>query len=166
MKDWRFPGLLALVVVLIATVTVLSLRVKQEQWELDLVRSQNQVLTKQVVHLTKAMEQMSLVIKNHEKRIQQWEVKASWYGPGLHGRKAADGSTYDQNAYTCAHRTLPFGTVLVLENPSNRRRVTCVVTDRGPYIEGRGLDVSRRVADELGFTRSGVKVLVVNQVTL
>lgn len=80
---------------------------------------------------------------------------ASWYGIPFHGRKTASGETYDMNGLTCAHRTLPFGTVLLVTNLGNRRSVNVRVTDRGPYISGRIVDLSRGAAAALGMLDTG-----------
>ncbi len=77
----------------------------------------------------------------------------SWYGNEFHGRFTASGQIFNQDDLTCASRTLPFGTWLALTRGD--RRVIVVVTDRGPFVEGRDLDLSRRAARELGF--SGVE---------
>jgi rare lipoprotein A len=83
-------------------------------------------------------------------------VVASWYGDELRGRLTAAGLPFDPDARTAAHRTLPFGTVLRVENPANERAVRVVVIDRGPFVEGRDLDLSRAAADRLGITDRGV----------
>lgn len=91
---------------------------------------------------------------------------ASWYGEAFHGRKTANGETYDMNALTCAHRTLPFGTVLRVTNTVNGRTVTVRVNDRGPYVSGRIVDLSRAAAAEIDMLESGtalVEMKVVNQ---
>ena len=69
---------------------------------------------------------------------------ASHYGmgDGFHGRMAADGSIFNRDELTAAHRTLPFGTKLLVENRENGKVVTVTITDRGPFIEGRSLDLS------------------------
>lgn len=100
------------------------------------------------------LRKLSKRLAEAEARIKEWSAVASWYGPGFHGRRAANGSIYDQNAYTVAHRTLPFGTMLVLE--ANGNRVPVVVTDRGPYIKGRDLDLSYATAKFLGIVKDGV----------
>lgn len=79
---------------------------------------------------------------------------ASWYA--LHGQETANGEIFDQGAATCAHKSLPFGTILLVTNLKNGRRASCRVNDRGPYVRGRSLDVSRAVAIRLGMVRSGV----------
>lgn len=80
---------------------------------------------------------------------------ASWYGVPFHGRKTASGETYDMNGMTCAHRTLPFGTVLLVTNLGNGRSATVRVTDRGPYVSGRIVDLSRGAASSLGMLDTG-----------
>lgn len=82
--------------------------------------------------------------------------QASWYGGKFHGRKTASGEEYNQNDYTAAHKTLPFGTIVAVKNLSNGRDVILEITDRGPFIAGRIIDVSRRGAEELDMIRSGV----------
>lgn len=81
---------------------------------------------------------------------------ASWYGPGFHGRRTANGEVYDQEALTAAHRTLPFGTVLRVTNLSNGRKVEVRINDRGPYIVGRELDLSHGAAAALHMDRAGL----------
>lgn len=81
---------------------------------------------------------------------------ASWYGPGFHGRKTANGEIYNMNALTAAHKTLALGSVILVENEDNGARVVLRVNDRGPYVKGRNLDVSRKAADILGFREDGL----------
>ena len=83
-------------------------------------------------------------------------VTASWYGPRHHGKLMANGKPFDMHADTAAHPTLPFGTELRLTNPANGRSVKVQVTDRGPFIPGRNLDVSYGVARKLGMVKAGV----------
>jgi rare lipoprotein A len=80
---------------------------------------------------------------------------ASWYGHPYHGRATASGEVYDMEAPTGAHPTLPFGTRLRVENLDNGRSTTLTVNDRGPFAKERILDVSRRVAEELGMLGPG-----------
>jgi len=82
--------------------------------------------------------------------------RASYYHDSLHGRRTASGAIYDRNALTAAHRTLPFGTVVRVKNLGNGRSVRVVVNDRGPFVRGRIIDLSRRAAEELGFVRQGL----------
>ena len=83
-------------------------------------------------------------------------VHTSWYS---HGHRTASGERFNPNGLTAAHKTLPFGTILRLTNEENGRSVTVRVNDRGPFIRGRELDVSRGAADQLGFRRKGVERL-------
>lgn len=80
---------------------------------------------------------------------------ASWYGDPFHGRQTASGETYDMNDLTGAHRTLPFGTRLRVQNLDNGRSVTIRVNDRGPFAKERILDVSRKAAQDLGMIGPG-----------
>jgi rare lipoprotein A len=80
---------------------------------------------------------------------------SSWYGPKFHGKKTANGETYDMNALTAAHRTLPLPSVVRVINLKNGRSLHLRVNDRGPFARGRIIDVSRRASQLLGFQRAG-----------
>jgi rare lipoprotein A len=80
---------------------------------------------------------------------------ASWYGEPYHGRKTASGEVYDMNAWTAAHRTLPFGTWVEVMNVANSKRVRVRITDRGPFVEGRIIDLSRAAAKEIDLIGPG-----------
>ena len=80
---------------------------------------------------------------------------ASWYGPPYAGRKGADGTVYDQNAMTAAHLTLALGTVVRVTNLSNGQSAVVRITDRGPFVRGRIIDLSLRAAKEIGVYRAG-----------
>jgi rare lipoprotein A len=82
--------------------------------------------------------------------------EASWYGPGFHGRRTANGERYDQDALTAAHRTLPFGTRVRVTNLDNGRIVEVRINDRGPFIGGRIIDLSRAGAHVIGLVGPGV----------
>lgn len=88
--------------------------------------------------------------------VRNTVVHASWYGAEFHGRRAADGSRFDINKLTAAHRSWRLGTKLRVTNPRNGRSVVVEVTDRGPFVRGRELDLSYAAARELGMVRSGV----------
>jgi rare lipoprotein A len=81
---------------------------------------------------------------------------ASWYGPPYAGRKGADGTVYDQNAMTAAHLTLPLGTMVRVTNLSNNESVVVRITDRGPFVHGRIIDLSLAAAKATGIYRAGV----------
>ncbi len=80
---------------------------------------------------------------------------ASWYGPGFHGAAAANGETYDSSALTAAHPTLPIPSLVQVTNLANNREVIVRVTDRGPFVSERVIDLSRRAAETLGFAENG-----------
>jgi len=81
---------------------------------------------------------------------------ASWYGNEYHGRTTASGERFDENQLTAAHRTLPFGSVVRVKNLKNGQTVKVRINDRGPFVRGRIIDVSKRAAHELGMLRDGV----------
>jgi rare lipoprotein A len=83
--------------------------------------------------------------------------QASWYGPRFHGRRTASGERYDQHAMTAAHKTLPFGTLVRVRSLVTGKEVDVRVTDRGPFVRGRIIDVSRAAAEALGMMGLGVK---------
>ena len=82
--------------------------------------------------------------------------RASWYGPGFHGRRTANGEVFNSNALTAAHRSLPFGTRVRVTNIHNGRSVIVRINDRGPFIRGRIIDVSAGAARILRMIHSGV----------
>jgi rare lipoprotein A len=81
---------------------------------------------------------------------------ASWYGKFFQGRTTASGEPFDQNQLTCAHRTLPLGSVLRVTNLRNHKSVIVTVNDRGPVPENRVIDLSRAAADALDFQDEGL----------
>ena len=84
------------------------------------------------------------------------EGLASWYGPGFYGKKTASGERFRIYKRTAAHRTLPFDTRVKVINLQNGRSVVVRVNDRGPFVEGRIIDLSRAAARALGMLRDGV----------
>ena len=85
---------------------------------------------------------------------------ASWYGLAFHGRRTANGEKFDMNALTAAHPSLPFGTRVLVRNPSNGRSVTVRINDRGPFTGGRIIDLSHAAARVLGIVGIGTKKVV------
>jgi rare lipoprotein A len=81
---------------------------------------------------------------------------ASWYGPPYAGRKGADGTVYDQNAMTAAHLTLPMGSMVRVTNLTTNQSVIVKITDRGPFVRGRIIDLSLAAAKATGVYRAGV----------
>ena len=90
------------------------------------------------------------------KPLAVWECTSSWYGDDFDGQPTANGETYDMYAATAAHPTLPLGSIVRVVNPRNHRSQIVRINDRGPYVEGRELDVSYEVARRLGFDQHGI----------
>ena len=81
---------------------------------------------------------------------------ASWYGPGFHGRQTASGEIFDQSAMTAAHKQLPFGTRVRVKNLRNGRSIVVRINDRGPFIRGRIIDLSKEGARRLDMVTDGI----------
>ena len=81
---------------------------------------------------------------------------ASWYGPGFDGNLTATGEGYDMNASSAAHKTLPFGTIVRVVEFSTGKSIVVRINDRGPFIEGRIIDLSKGAARELGIIDKGI----------
>ena len=88
--------------------------------------------------------------------IKSWVGNASWYGPEFNGKKTANGEHFSCEALTAAHPSLPFGSWVRIVNTHNGRFELVRINDRGPYQEGREIDVSYRVARKIGLINSGV----------
>lgn len=82
--------------------------------------------------------------------------QASWYGDKFHGKLTASGETYNKNAYTAAHKTLPFGTIVRVTNTANNKSVDVKINDRGPYVKGRVIDLSHKAFSQIGDVKKGV----------
>lgn len=81
---------------------------------------------------------------------------ASWYGPGFHGKETAKGERFNQDKLTAAHRTLPLGIKVEVTNVTNGKSVEVEINDRGPYVNGRVIDLSRAAAIRLGMKEAGL----------
>lgn len=88
----------------------------------------------------------------------------SYYAPRFDGKETASGEIYREDGLTAAHRTLPFGTLVRVTNTVNGKNILLRVNDRGPWVEGRIIDVSYRAAQELGFLEEGLARLRVEVV--
>lgn len=105
---------------------------------------------------------------NEDNSINNVELKAisnnmicSYYGDAFHGNQTSNGEIFDMYKLTCAHKTLPFNTMLKVTNPDNGKSVVVRVNDRGPFVPGRDLDLSYGAAKKVGLIASGVKELKV-----
>ena len=81
---------------------------------------------------------------------------ASWYGESFQGRRTASGEPFDYRKLTAAHRTLPFGTYVEVVRLDDDRRVVVRINDRGPFVRGRIIDLSKAAAEKIGMIRAGV----------
>ena len=93
-------------------------------------------------------------------------MRASWYGPKFHGKITANGEIFNQMAYTAASKVMKFGTLLKITNPRNNKSVIVRINDRGPYIAGRQLDLSKAAALSLGMMKRGVIKVEVEKLNL
>ena len=93
-------------------------------------------------------------------------VHASYYADKFHGKKTASGELFDMNDFTCAHKELPFGTILRVTNLENNRSVDVRVNDRGPYVAGREIDLSKAAARQLDMIRTGTATVKIEIVRL
>ena len=81
---------------------------------------------------------------------------ASWYGPGFNGKKTASGEIFDETKLTAAHRTIPLGHKARITHLGNGKSVEVLINDRGPYVEGRMIDLSHAAAKALGMIKNGI----------
>ena len=103
-----------------------------------------------------------LMLVSGQGQADPWYVQhgeATWYGKQFHGRKTADGDRFSQDDMTAAHRTLPLGTKVMVENPENGEQVEVKINDRGPYAQPgrRIIDLSHAAADSIGIVQDGKK---------
>lgn len=88
---------------------------------------------------------------------------ASWYGPGFNGKRAASGEIFNENAMTAAHRSLPFGTKVMVTDQRTGAEIEVTINDRGPFIGGRIIDLSKAAATKLGFRNRGTTSVCLSQ---
>lgn len=91
--------------------------------------------------------------------------KASWYGPGFHGKKTASGDVFDDSKLTAAHKSLPLGSKAIVTNLNNGKSVEVEINDRGPFTQGRLIDLSRAAAQALGMVEHGIVPVRVDLLT-
>lgn len=106
----------------------------------------------------------TLITFNVNVAFAQSTGDATFYGNKFHGRRTSDGSRYHKDSLTCAHRTLPFGTLLKVRNVKNGKEVVVKVTDRGPFRKGGIVDLSMAAAKEIGMVAQGVARVEVTEV--
>jgi peptidoglycan lytic transglycosylase len=105
--------------------------------------------------LQRSLPLLSAAASGGDPVVQTLVGLASYYGPGFHGRPTASGEVFNMYELVAAHRTLPLGTVARVTNLRNGRSVVVRINDRGPYIRGRILDLSKEAARALAFVRDG-----------
>jgi rare lipoprotein A len=131
-----------------------------------IVKTEVNEITEPVMNTSTVAEEESLVETSAISYVDKGYMTASWYGPRFHGRKTANGEIYDQMAFTAAHKGLKFGTLLKITNPKTDLSVVVRINDRGPYIGGRQLDLSRAAALQLGMMKRGVLKVKVDELSL
>jgi len=129
----------------------------------DKVENNEQILTEEFIPETITESTVNTSVVEY---VNLSTMKASWYGPKFHGKLTANGEIYDQMALTAAHKTLKFGTLLKVTNPKNGRAVIVRINDRGPYVVGRDLDLSKGAAIELGMLKKGVVKVKIEEIAL
>jgi rare lipoprotein A len=82
-------------------------------------------------------------------------IQASWYGPGFHGKRTASGERFNTHALTAAHKSLPFGSRVLVTNERTGKSVVVRINDRGPYAHGRVIDLSKAAAQAVGISGVG-----------
>jgi rare lipoprotein A len=110
-------------------------------------------------------KESELMAKTTSDKISEFTQtgEASWYGPGFHGRKTASGERFNTNDLTAAHKTLPFGTFVRVTNLSNGKTTVVKINDRGPFVKGRIIDLSKAAKEEIGMGGTAeVKLEVIN----
>ncbi len=132
--------------------------------ENDDVKNSNEPVSNE--NLTVINDEVNMLNTSIIKYEDKGEMIASWYGPRFHGKLTANGEIYNQMAYTAASKVLKFGTLLKLTNPKNQKTVIVRINDRGPYIRGRQLDLSKGAAISLGMIGCGVAKLKVEEISL
>ena len=132
---------------------------RHPRWRLRVVVIAVAMISPLVYSLTSHHSQLTSII--FAQGVQKG--KASYYAKKFSGRQTASGERLHHDSLTCAHRTYPFGTLLKVTNPANGKEVIVRVTDRGPYVKGRIIDLSVRAARELGIIAQGIAPVTVER---
>jgi rare lipoprotein A (peptidoglycan hydrolase) len=128
-------------------------------FEVAELRVEQVELDGKLFQLGQTIEELETRVDNLTKMLGQAEVEdglASWYGPGFHGKPTTSGEIFSRHAMTAAHKTARLGTVCIVEDLRNGRRVLIRLNDRGPFVEGRIIDLSEKAARDLGMIHVGV----------
>jgi len=106
----------------------------------------------------------SLLLETGKFKFYKKDAHASYYADRFHGQRTASGRRYDKNLYTAAHKKLPFGTKVKITNEANGKSVIVEVTDRGPFVRSREIDLSRRAYMQIASNKSSGNMLVTMEV--
>lgn len=106
----------------------------------------------------------SLFVVNGNFKFYKKTAHASYYADKFHGKRTASGKRYNKNQYTAAHKKLPFGTIVKITNESNGKSVTVEITDRGPFVRTREVDLSKRAFMDIAGNKSSGSMLVTIEV--
>ena len=134
--------------------------VKVEEQEETPVKSEPEVIKKKKTE-TAIQREPEIEVGEIEESVTPFKKgvfqtgQASWYGPDFHGKRTANGERYDMNKLTAAHKKLPFHTLVEVENIDNRKKVVVRINDRGPFIKGRIIDLSKKAARQIGMLKPG-----------
>ena len=123
-------------------------------------RTDNHVKKKTLEVKQKQKQQKKKRLLEKRWKNKKMKTKASWYGPGFHKRLTANGERYNMYALTAAHKELPFGSVIKVTNLDNNKSVIVKINDRGPYVGGRGIDLSKAANDRLNCNLCSVEITV------
>ncbi|MDQ7037959.1 MAG: septal ring lytic transglycosylase RlpA family protein [Aquificota bacterium] len=139
-----------------------------EVYRLDLSLKKRKAVPEEFVEFSRIVK--DLMEEEYEEVAPGIEVKkgckvergiASWYGGRFHGRKTASGEPYNLFKFTAASRTLPLGTYVMVRNEENGRVITVRINDRGPYVDGRIIDLSQAAAYKIGMMYRGIAMVQV-----
>jgi rare lipoprotein A len=106
----------------------------------------------------------SLLLETGKFKRYKKDAHASYYADRFHGKRTASGIKYNKNAFTAAHKKLPFGTKVKITNEANGKSVIVEITDRGPFVKSREIDLSRRAYMQIASNRSSGNMLVTMEV--
>ena len=115
-----------------------------------------------MVNIKKFLVLLSLIVMSLSPQLAS-ASNASWYGPGFHGKLTASGARYNMNALTAAHKTLPFGSKVEVTNLKNNKSVIVNINDRGPFIKGRVIDLSKKANQLISCDLCKVQVKVLSR---
>jgi len=138
------------VFILIALVSLFGLQMFAKQDP----KVQKKDTLKKEVKVVETLQEDSLIVPKGKYKIFKKTAHASYYADKFHGRRTASGKKYDKNGLTAAHKTLPFGTKVKVTNLTNGKVVVVEITDRGPFVKGREIDLSRKAFMSITHNRA------------